>query len=155
MKNWPNFFRGNGKKKNQKELMKDLIDTNKSLNMNISDRLFDLLDENNKWKDKYYKLDSDNKENLKLVELKEKDIKALENKAKKEKSVIEILNNLDNKIDYVIKKIDLLEDILDKFKGNIYEIKPVKKCTGSKQTMQLYSKGRTSSIIKKVVVDDE
>ena len=151
MKDFKKFFRGFGKKKTQKQLMKDLIDSNKSLDMNISDRLFDLLEENNNLKEKNLKLFNENKDTVKLIELREKSIKELEKKARQEKSIREMLNNLDNKVDYAIKKIDSLENILSEFKGNIYEVKPIKKCTGSKQKIQIKSSTKNSSIIKKVV----
>ena len=77
MKDFKKFFRGNGKK----QLMKDLIDSNKSLDMNISDRLFDLLEENNNLKEKNLKLFNENKDTVKLIELREKSIKELEKKA--------------------------------------------------------------------------
>ena len=147
MKDFKKFFRGNGKK----QLMKDLIDSNKSLDMNISDRLFDLLEENNSLKEKNLKLFNENKDTVKLIELREKNIKELEKKARQEKTIREMLNNLDNKLDYAIQKMDSLENILSEFKGNIYEVKPIKKCTGSKQKIQVKSSAKNSSIIKKVV----
>ena len=147
MKDFKQFFRGNGKK----QLMKDLIDSNKSLDMNISDRLFDLLEENNNLKEKNLKLFNENKDTVKLIELREKSIKELEKKARQEKPIREMLNNLDNKLDYAIKKMDSLENILSEFKGNIYEVKPIKKCTGSKQKIQVKPSAKNSSIIKKVV----
>ena len=151
MKDFKKFFRGNGKK----QLMKDLIDSNKSLDMNISDRLFDLLEENNNLKEKNLKLFNENKDTVKLIELREKSIKELEKKARQEKTIREMLNNLDNKLDYAIEKMDSLENILSEFKGNIYEVKPVKKCTGSKQKIQIKSSAKNSSIIKKVVGTNE
>ena len=147
MKDFKKFFRGNGKK----QLMKDLIDSNKSLDMNISDRLFDLLEENNNLKEKNLKLFNENNDTVKLIELREKSIKELEKKARQEKSIREMLNNLDNKLDYAIEKMNSLENILSEFKGNIYEVKPIKKCTGSKQKIQVKSSSKNSSIIKKVV----
>ena len=151
IKDFKKFFRGNGKK----QLMKDLIDSNKSLDMNISDRLFDLLEENNNLKEKNLKLFNENKDTVKLIELREKSIKELEKKARQEKTIREMLNNLDNKLDYAIEKMDSLENILSEFKGNIYEVKPVKKCTGSKQKIQIKSSAKNSSIIKKVVGTNE
>ena len=151
MKDFKQFFRGNGKK----QLMKDLIDSNKSLDMNISDRLFDLLEENNNLKEKNLKLFNENKDTVKLIELREKSIKELEKKARQEKPIREMLNNLDNKLDYAIAKMDSLENILSEFKGNIYEVKPIKKCTGSKQKIQIKSSAKNSSIIKKVVGTNE
>ena len=151
MKDFKQFFRGNGKK----QLMKDLIDSNKSLDMNISDRLFDLLEENNNLKEKNLKLFNENKDTVKLIELREKSIKELEKKARQEKTIREMLNNLDNKLDYAIERMNSLENILGEFKGNIYEVKPVKKCTGSKQKIQIKSSAKNSSIIKKVVGTNE
>ena len=151
MKDFKQFFRGNGKK----QLMKDLIDSNKSLDMNISDRLFDLLEENNNLKENNLKLFNENKDTVKLIELREKSIKELEKKARQEKSIREMLNNLDNKLDYAIQKMDSLENILSEFKGNIYEVKPIKKCTGSKQKIQVKPSAKNSSIIKKVVGTSE
>ena len=155
MKNLFKFFRGNGKKQNQKQLIKDLIKSNETLNINVNDKLFDLLEENSKLKDKYYKLDSENKDTLKLIELREKDIKNLEKNVKQEKSIREMFNNLDNKLSYAIDKMNSLEDIIAEFKGNIYEIKRVRSCTGTKQKLQIKSSSKKSSIIKKVVDNDE
>lgn len=158
MKGLFKLFRGNGKK----QLMKDLIDSNKSLNINISDRLFDLLEENNNLEDKYFKLDSENKENIKLIELREKDIKSLEKKVKQEKPIRAMLQNMDNKVNCAMEKIDSimnaqneLLDLLKEFKGNIYEVKPIRKCIGSKQKIQVKPSAKNSSIIKKVVGTSE
>ncbi len=150
MKDFKKFFRGFGKS-SSKTTNEDILKEVKNLNINICDRNYDLLEDIIKTKDKNNKLESKNKESIKLIELREKDIKNLENSAKQEKSIIEMLNNLDNKIDYAIERMNTLENILGEFKGNIYEVKPVKKCIGSKQKIQIKPSAKNSSIIKKVV----
>ena len=150
MENFINFFRGKGKD-SSKVTNEDILKEIKILNTNICDKNFDLLEENSKTKDKYFKLDSEYKENIKLIELREKDIKNLENNTKQEKQIIEILNNLTNKVESVNIAMNELKDLLSEFKGNIYEVKSVKKCIGSKQKIQVKPSAKNSSIIKNVV----
>ena len=150
MENFINFFRGKGKD-SSKVTNEDILKEIKILNTNICDKNFDLLEENSKTKDKYFKLDSEYKENIKLIELREKDIKNLENNTKQEKQIIEILNNLTNKVESVNIAMNELKDLLSEFKDNIYEVKPVKKCIGSKQKIQVKPSAKNSSIIKNVV----
>ena len=150
MKNLFGFFRGKGKD-SSKVTNEDILKLIEVLNTNICDKNFDLLEENSKTKDKYFKLDSEYKESIKLIELRERDIKNLEKNAKQEKAIIEILNNLTNKVECVNTTMNELKDLLSEFKGNIYEVKPVKKCIGSKQKIQVKPSAKKSSIIKNVV----
>ena len=150
MKNLFRFFRGKGKDSNE-VTNEDILNELKNLNTNLCDKNFDLLEENSKVKDKYFKLDSEYKESIKLIELREKDIKNLEKNAKQEKQIIEILNNLINKVECVNTTMNEFKDLLSEFKDNIYEVKPVKKCIGSKQKIQVKSSAKKSSIIKNVV----
>ena len=154
MKDFKQFFRGFGKKI-CKTTNEDILNEVKNLNTNICDRNYDLLEENSKTKDNYFKLEAKYKETLKLVELREKDIKSLE---KSNKNFRQQLNDATSTIESVMNKLDSImnnqEDILDslkEFKGNIYEVKPIKKCTGSKQKIQIKPSAKNSSIIKKVV----
>ena len=149
MKDFKKFFRGFGKK------------ISKTTNEDIlkEDRNYDLLEDNSKTKDKYFKLETEYKETLKLVELREKDNKALE---KSNRNLRQQLNDATSTIESVMNKLDSItnsqEDILDllkEFKGNIYEVKPIKKCTGSKQNIQVKPSAKNSSIIKKVVGTSE
>ena len=158
MKDFKKFFRGNGKKI-CKITNEDILKEVKNLNTNICDRNYDLLEDNSKTKDKYFKLETEYKETLKLVDLREKDNKALE---KTNRNLRQQLNDATSTIESVMNKLDSImnnqEDILDslkEFKGNIYEVKPIKKCTGSKQKIQIKSSAKNSSIIKKVVGTSE
>ena len=150
MKNLIRFFRGKGKD-SSKVTNEDILKEIKNLNTNLCDKNFDLLEENSKTKDKYFKLESEYKENIKLIELRESDIKNLEKNAKQEKQIREKLNDLENKIEHCNTTMNELKDLLSEFKGNIYEVKPIKKCIGSKQKIQVKPSAKNSSIIKNVV----
>lgn len=154
MKDFKKFFRGFGKKI-CKTTNDDILNEVKNLNTNICDRNYDLLEDNSKTKDKYFKLENEYKETLKLVELREKDNKALE---KTNRNLRQQLNDATSTIESITNKLDSImnnqEDILDlvkEFKGNVYEVKKVRSCTGSKQKIQVKSSAKNSSIIKKVV----
>ena len=158
MKNLFKFFRGNGKdskKITNEEILKEI----KNLNTNICDRNYDLFEDISKLKDKYFKLDLENKETLNLIELREKDIKNLE---KSNKILRQQLNDATGSVETVMNKLDSIMNtqdellgLLKEFKGNVYEVKPIKKCIGSKQKMQIKPSAKNSSIIKKVVGIDE
>lgn len=152
------FFKkiSGGKNKNlNKTISENILDEVKNLSTNLYDKNFNLLKEISQLKDKIFKLENENNQNIKLIELKDKNIKNLE---KTNKSLKSELNTAYTKIDLLISKSDLIIskqdevlEVVDKLNGNIYEIKPIKKCTGSKQKMQVKSSSKNSEIIKKVV----
>ena len=130
-------FRGK-KKKSIRELIEDLSKNLNSLDMLIRDNVFSLMSQKSELEKKLEKIQTELnkkknelKETTDLLELREKDNKSLEKVVKQQKEEIEDL------------------------KSDRYLKVPTPSVNRKhKQTMQLYSSGRTSNIIKKVV-DDE
>ena len=59
-------------------------------------------------------------------------------------------NNLEMQVSDAVEKIDEVIKLLEEFKGNIYEVKKIKSCTGTKQKSKIKSSNKTSAIIKNV-----
>lgn len=122
MKLFKKLFQGDLENKKYDELSEDV----KYIKKQITEKLFNLLDEKDKLTETYEKNINDGN-----------------------KKIINVLNYLTTKVDKALDKLDDVLAIVKEFKGNTYEIKKIRPTKAIPQKIGVKSRSKQSRIIKK------
>ena len=129
------------------------------LNETIKNKKYEYFEKYNKYFDKCTKLEETNKYHQRLIELRDSDIARLSKKLRQANGArggfVARINELIKQVDEITEKFDKYKaekevEIADLKSDRYLRVTPPTKNRRTNQKMQLYSKQKTSNIIKKV-----